>query len=158
MRQLFPVSAIALLFTAAAFVPARTQAPPASPFDALHFRDIGPAATSGRLHDVQIDPKDPATLYVAAASGGLWKSVNKGVTWKPMFEKQPDNTFGALAIFARDPRIVWAGTPGARRRRATRPHDCRPSRPGWVRPLAVAADAAVVAGAALPAPRRCVSG
>jgi photosystem II stability/assembly factor-like uncharacterized protein len=80
------------------------------PFDALRFRDIGPAVTSGRLHDVQIDPKDPAVLYVAAASGGIWKSSNKGVTWKPIFEKQPDNTFGALAIFERDPRIIWAGT------------------------------------------------
>ena len=110
MRQILSVSAATLLLAATAFVPVRTQTPPASPFDALHFRDIGPAVTSGRLHDVQIDPKDPATLYVAAASGGLWKSRNKGVTWTPIFEKQPDNTFGALAIFARDPRILWAGT------------------------------------------------
>jgi photosystem II stability/assembly factor-like uncharacterized protein len=110
MRHVFPVSALALLLAALAFVPAKTQAPPVSPFDALHFRDIGPAATSGRLHDVLMDPKDPATLYVAAASGGLWKSTNKGVTWKPIFEKQPDNTFGAIAIFARDPKILWAGT------------------------------------------------
>ena len=40
-----------------------------SPFDALHFRDIGPAATGGRIHDLQIDPKNPAVLYVGAASG-----------------------------------------------------------------------------------------
>ncbi|OFW06559.1 MAG: hypothetical protein A3H96_12895 [Acidobacteria bacterium RIFCSPLOWO2_02_FULL_67_36] len=80
------------------------------PFDELHFRDIGPAATSGRLHDIQIDPSNPAVLYVAAATGGIWKSANKGVTWKPVFENQPDNTFGALAIFERDPKIVWAGT------------------------------------------------
>ena len=80
------------------------------PFDELPFRDIGPAATSGRLHDIQIDPSNPAVLYVAAATGGIWKSANKGVTWKPVFENQPDNTFGALAIFERDPKIVWAGT------------------------------------------------
>ena len=71
------------------------------PFDALHFRDIGPAATGGRIHDLQIDPKNPAVLYVGAATGGIWKSTNKGVTWKDVFGTQPDNTFGALAIFER---------------------------------------------------------
>lgn len=107
--------AIALL---AAFTPARTQAqagrspdyPRGGPFDALHFRDIGPAASGGRIHDLQIDPKNPAVLYAGAASGGIWKSINKGVTWKDVFGKQPDNTFGALAIFERDSRIIWAGT------------------------------------------------
>src|SRR5678816_609053 len=73
-----------------------------SPFDALHFREIGPAATGGRIHDLQIDPKNPAVLYVGAATGGIWKSTNKGVTWKDIFSHQPDNTFGALAIFAGD--------------------------------------------------------
>jgi photosystem II stability/assembly factor-like uncharacterized protein len=81
-----------------------------SPFDSLRFRDIGPAATGGRIHDLQIDPKDPAVLYVGAATGGIWKSTNKGVTWKDIFGTQPDNTFGALAIFAGDSRIIWAGT------------------------------------------------
>jgi photosystem II stability/assembly factor-like uncharacterized protein len=85
--------------------------PPArGPFDALHFRDIGPAASGGRIHDIQIDPKNPAVLYVAAASGGIWKSTNKGLTWKSIFDGQPDNTFGALAIFEHDPKIIWAGT------------------------------------------------
>src|SRR5207248_8596040 len=81
-----------------------------SPFNALHFRDIGPAATGGRIHDLQIDPKNPAILYVAAATGGIWKSTNNGVTWKDVFVHQPDNTFGALAICERDTKIVWAGT------------------------------------------------
>src|SRR6187455_1351010 len=80
------------------------------PFDDLHFRGIGPAATGGRIHDLQIDPKNPAVLYVGAASGGIWKSSNKGVTWKDIFGKQPDNTFGALAIFAGDSKIIWAGS------------------------------------------------
>jgi hypothetical protein len=80
------------------------------PFDALRFRDIGPAATGGRIHDLQIDPQNPAVLYVGSASGGIWKSTNNGVTWKDVFGTQPDNTFGALAIFERDTEIVWAGT------------------------------------------------
>src|SRR5262249_2846098 len=81
-----------------------------SPFHALHFRGIGPAASGGRIHDLQIDPKNPAILYAAAATGGIWKSTNKGVTWKDIFGKQPDNTFGAMAIFEGDSRIIWAGT------------------------------------------------
>ena len=88
----------------------RAQSRPGSPFDGLHFRDIGPAATGGRIHDIHIDPKNPAILYVGAATGGIWKSTNKGVTWKDVFGRQADNTFGALAIFEADPRIIWAGT------------------------------------------------
>jgi photosystem II stability/assembly factor-like uncharacterized protein len=81
-----------------------------TPFDALHFREIGPAATGGRIHDLQIDPRNPAVLYVGAASGGLWKSTNKGLTWTDIFVGQPDNTFGSIALFEGDPRIIWAGT------------------------------------------------
>jgi photosystem II stability/assembly factor-like uncharacterized protein len=82
----------------------------ASPFSTLHFRGIGPAATGGRIHDLQIDPKNPAILYIGAATGGIWKSTNKGLTWTDIFGTQPDNTFGSLAIFERDSNIIWAGT------------------------------------------------
>ncbi len=99
------LTAIAALLPHAAIA----QAAP-SPFDALHFREIGPAATGGRIHDLQIDPQNPAVLYVGTASGGIWKSANNGVTWKDIFAGQPDNTFGALAIFAGDSKIVWAGS------------------------------------------------
>src|SRR5262245_2681421 len=113
MRRLLRFSVLLIALTAA-LVPARTETQsakaPASPFDELHFRDIGPAVTGGRIHDIQIDPSNSAVLYVAAASGGLWKSTNKGVTWKDIFEGQNDNTFGAVAIFDKDPKIIWAGT------------------------------------------------
>jgi photosystem II stability/assembly factor-like uncharacterized protein len=105
------ISALLCLLLGAALFPERSITQSAtSPFDALHFRDIGPAATGGRIHDIQIDPSNPAVLYVAAASGGLWKSANKGMTWKDIFAGQPDNTFGALAIFEKDPKIIWAGS------------------------------------------------
>ena len=54
--------------------------------------------------------EESGVLYVGAATGGIWKSTNNGVTWKDVFGSQPDNTFGALAIFAGDSKIVWAGT------------------------------------------------
>jgi len=112
VRSIAFLAAFALIAAFAAFTPVRSQAQGGarSPFDALHFRDIGPAATGGRIHDIQIDPTDPAVLYVAAASGGIWKSTNKGLTWRDIFGRQPDNTFGALAIFEKDPKIIWAGT------------------------------------------------
>jgi hypothetical protein len=49
-------------------------------------------------------------LYVATATGGIWKSTNNGVTWKDDLRQQPDSAFGALAIFERDPKIIWAGS------------------------------------------------
>src|SRR5262245_18533871 len=101
---------LAAVFTGPLLIAHDREQSARSPFDALHFRDIGPAATGGRMHDLQIDPSNPAVLYVAAATGGIWKSSNKGVTWKPIFDGQPDNTFGALAIFEGDPKIIWAGT------------------------------------------------
>src|SRR5437870_9038755 len=110
MRSAARLAAFIVVGIAAALTPALTQPSRRGPFAALHFRGIGPAATGGRVHDIQIDPKDPAVLYIGAATGGIWKSTNKGVTWKDAFGSQPDNTFGALAIFERDPKIIWAGT------------------------------------------------
>ncbi|HEY2378723.1 MAG TPA: hypothetical protein VGH98_22265 [Gemmatimonadaceae bacterium] len=97
-----------VLTVIAAFLPAALHAQ--SPFDSLHFRSIGPAATGGRIHDIEVDPKDPSTIYVASASGGIWKTTNKGTLWTPIFDGLPDNTFGDLAICEADPRVIWAGT------------------------------------------------
>src|SRR3989442_2978707 len=111
LPRLLPLIALITFVVLAAFAPARTQTQTVrSPFDSLHFRGIGPAATGGRIHDLQIDPKDPAVLYIGAASGGIWKSTNNGVTWKDVFGRENDNTFGALAIFPGNPQIIWAGT------------------------------------------------
>src|SRR3954469_1011801 len=93
-----------LLFAVAAAATAQT------PFDSLHFRSIGPAATGGRVHDIEVDPANPAVIYVAAATGGIWKTTNHGTSWEPTFENMPENTFGDLAIFQPNPQIIWAGS------------------------------------------------
>jgi len=85
----------------------------------FRFRLIGPAVAGGRIHDVEALPADPATIYVASASGGIWKSVNKGTTWRPIFEGQAVSTFGDLAIAPSDPRIIWAGTGEQQNRQST---------------------------------------
>lgn len=97
------------------------QAHPIRPelVEAFRFRLIGPAVAGGRIHDVEALPHDPATIYVASASGGIWKSSNMGTTWRPVFEGQPVSTFGDLAIAPSDPNVVWAGTGEQQNRQST---------------------------------------
>ncbi|HEY6321009.1 MAG TPA: hypothetical protein VJA16_05570 [Thermoanaerobaculia bacterium] len=76
----------------------------------LRARSIGPAAMSGRVTVIEGVAADPRTLYVGAASGGVWKSVNGGLTWEPIFDDQPVASIGAIAVFQKSPDVVWVGT------------------------------------------------
>lgn len=76
----------------------------------LEARSIGPAGMSGRIGDIDGVAADPDVLYVGAATGGLWKSVNGGLTWKPIFDDQPVAAIGAVAVFQPNPDVVWVGT------------------------------------------------
>jgi photosystem II stability/assembly factor-like uncharacterized protein len=88
-------------------------------FQNLRFRSIGPAVMGGRIHDIEALPRNPAVVYVASASGGLWKSINKGTTWTPIFDDQPVSTFGDVAIAPSNPDVVWAGTGEQNNRQST---------------------------------------
>ena len=103
-----PTHALALL--TGLLVAAAGRAAAQSPFDGLRFREIGPAVMGGRIHDVEVDPRDVATIYVAAAGGGVWKTTNHGTTWAPIFDATGENSFGDLAISPVDSRVIWAGT------------------------------------------------
>ena len=59
-----------------------------STFKGLEMRNIGPSYMSGRIADIAVDQKDPGTWYVGVASGGVWKTVNGGTTWDPIFENE----------------------------------------------------------------------
>ena len=85
----------------------------------LQFRSIGPAVTGGRIHDVEARPGNPSTIYAATASGGLWKTTNKGTTWQPLFDDQPVSTFGDVALAPSNRRVVWAGTGEQNNRQST---------------------------------------
>ena len=76
----------------------------------LPFRAIGPALSSGRVSDVVIHPRERATWYVAAGSGGVWKTMDAGATWTSIFDHEKSYSIGCLAIDAREPAIVWVGT------------------------------------------------
>ncbi len=88
-------------------------------FKNLKFRSVGPAVTGGRIHDVEALPNDASTVYAATASGGLWKTVNKGTTWEPIFDDQAVSTFGDVAISESNPDIVWVGTGEQQNRQST---------------------------------------
>jgi photosystem II stability/assembly factor-like uncharacterized protein len=80
------------------------------PLDGLRFRQLGPGSTSGRISDVVVHPRKPATWYVATASGGLWKTENAGTTFAPIFDQQGSFSIGALALDPRNPNVLWVGT------------------------------------------------
>ncbi|HET6851319.1 MAG TPA: hypothetical protein VFH46_03290 [Pyrinomonadaceae bacterium] len=79
-------------------------------FSRLEYRSIGPAIMGGRVADVEGVPGDPNVVYVASASGGLWKTTNGGVTWKPIFERQGTLSLGDIALAPSNPEVIWVGT------------------------------------------------
>ncbi|MBV9333160.1 MAG: hypothetical protein JO146_04065 [Candidatus Eremiobacteraeota bacterium] len=76
----------------------------------LSWRPIGPAVAGGRVASVAGTPQNDQLYYLGTAGGGVWKSVNGGATWEPVFEKQSVAAIGAVAIDPKDERVVWAGT------------------------------------------------
>ena len=73
-------------------------------------RNIGPAGMSGRVTSIEGLSANPDVLYVGAATGGVWKSTNGGLTFAPIFDDQPVHAIGALAVVQSNPDIVWVGT------------------------------------------------
>lgn len=103
---------------------AAQQAPRPAPITAaelatFHPREIGPAVTGGRITDISVHPDHPSTLYVATASGGVWKSTNRGVQWTPIFDDQATSTFGDVAIAPSNPEVLYAGTGEQNNRQST---------------------------------------
>src|SRR5215217_3249871 len=77
----------------------------------LGARNIGSAQMSGRVAALDaVQEGQRLTVYVGSASGGVWKSVNGGTTFKPVFDKQPVQSIGAVTIDPKNPKVVWVGT------------------------------------------------
>jgi len=76
----------------------------------LQFRAIGPANMGGRIDDIAVVENNPSTYYVGAATGGVWKTVNNGTTFEPIFDGQGSTSIGDIAIAPSDPSIIWVGT------------------------------------------------
>jgi photosystem II stability/assembly factor-like uncharacterized protein len=85
--------------------------PMSSPtFNGLRLRSIGPAFTSGRVSGFAVDPGNPTRYFVAVASGGVWKTINDGTTWTPVFDREGSYSIGAIALDPKNPLTVWVGT------------------------------------------------
>ncbi|NQV31741.1 MAG: glycosyl hydrolase, partial [Phycisphaeraceae bacterium] len=76
----------------------------------LGLRSLGPALKPGRVADIAVDPRNRNVWYLACASGGLWKTMNRGNNWDPIFDEGGSYSLGCITIDARDPNIVWLGT------------------------------------------------
>ncbi|MBP9947885.1 MAG: glycosyl hydrolase [Vicinamibacteria bacterium] len=105
-----------LALAASAGIPALLAAQPsdhaaiAKVVSSLGLRTLGPGLMSGRIADIEVHPTDRSTWYVAAGSGGVWKTGNAGVTWKPLFDEQPSYSIGEITLDPTNPEVVWVGT------------------------------------------------
>ena len=110
------VAARTLLLAAGAFTAAALSAQTGAPaltaeaMTPIAFRSLGPSLTTGRISDVAVDPKNPSVWYIAAASGNLWKTENRGNTWTAVFDDYGSYSLGAVTVDPKDSNVVWLGT------------------------------------------------
>jgi photosystem II stability/assembly factor-like uncharacterized protein len=81
-----------------------------SPLSELEWRNIGPSIMGGRVSDVEGVAEEPRIVYLGAASGGVWKTADGGITWKPIFDEQPVSSIGDLALEPGNPEVLYVGT------------------------------------------------
>ncbi|HEV2173411.1 MAG TPA: hypothetical protein VGR71_07585, partial [Nitrospira sp.] len=82
----------------------------ADTFTGLAFRAIGPSVASGRVIAFAVNPRNKSEYYVGVASGGVWKTVNDGTTWTPVFENEGSYSIGWLTLDPNDPSVIWVGS------------------------------------------------
>ncbi len=105
-----PVKTYFLLFFIGLFCNVQAQQIDLSSFKNLNIRNVGPANMSGRITAIDVVTANPKIMYVGAASGGVWKSENGGSAWQPIFDEQPTQNIGAIAIQQSNPSVIWVGT------------------------------------------------
>jgi photosystem II stability/assembly factor-like uncharacterized protein len=116
LRDPLTRSALATLVGLALAGPLSAQASPDQILQAFRWRNIGPANMGGRVVDIEAVEGDFTRVYLASASGGVWKSVNAGTSWTPIFDDYPVASIGDIALFQPDPDVVWVGTGEANNR------------------------------------------
>jgi photosystem II stability/assembly factor-like uncharacterized protein len=113
MKKIFVITLLVIAASALAYsqTPESTVRFDSETISGLGARNIGSATMSGRIAAIDaIQEGQRLTVYVGAASGGVWKSSNSGTTYKPVFDKQPVQSIGAVTIDPKDPKTVWVGT------------------------------------------------
>lgn len=113
LHALMPIIRILLLAIVAT---ASTLAAPLSaqvdlsPLSTMTARSVGPSGQGGRISAIDVVVSDPEVIYVGAAAGGVWRSRNGGTTWEPVFDDQPVQSIGAIAVNQANPDVIWVGT------------------------------------------------
>jgi photosystem II stability/assembly factor-like uncharacterized protein len=115
LRQRVALAVLASAVTVTSVWPARTsaqssQARVESAIANLRWREIGPTVMGGRVADIAVVESNPSVFYVGAATGGVWKTVNHGTSFEPVFEGQPTASIGDVTVAPSNPNIVWVGT------------------------------------------------
>src|SRR5712692_1683547 len=87
----------------------RAQQIPEQLYSEMQWRMIGPFR-AGKVNAVAGVPGNPGVYYFGADGGGVWKTTDGGTVWKPIFDKEPVASIGALALAASNPKIVYVGT------------------------------------------------
>ena len=103
------LTALALGFLQLPPLAAQTAMEP-SHLEGLRPRTIGPATMSGRIVDLAVVESNVAVFYAASATGGVWKTVNGGVTFQPVFQDEATHSVGDVVVHQRDTSVVWVGT------------------------------------------------
>ncbi|MGH9400107.1 MAG: hypothetical protein ACRD00_07045, partial [Thermoanaerobaculia bacterium] len=88
----------------------RQQMEKASPLSAIRFRSVGPEVQGGRVVDIHAPANQPDSILVAFASGGLWRTDNRGGSWAPLFDKESSITIGAFALGDGDAMTIYVGS------------------------------------------------
>jgi len=113
-RVAFPIAAVprilASLLLVASAAAAEDVKIDSDTLGGLEVRQIGPAVMSGRIAAIDAVPGDRLTVWVGAASGGVWRSVDGGLEFKPVFDKESVQSIGAITIDPSNPKTVWVGT------------------------------------------------
>ena len=90
--------------------PATAQTTLETAISHLEYREIGPALMGGRIADLAVVESKPQVFYIATGTGGVWKTVNHGTSWTPLFDDQPTSSIGDVTLDQSNPNLVWVGT------------------------------------------------
>ncbi|HQR36564.1 MAG TPA: hypothetical protein PLK30_27815, partial [Blastocatellia bacterium] len=81
-----------------------------SPFRGMHWQPLGPSMQGARIEALAVPSRGSSTIYAGPGAGNVWKSVNNGMTWQPIFENESAFAIGDIAVAPSNPEIVWVGT------------------------------------------------
>ena len=115
-KNILLLVSLAILFTVQAQkkdtkqAPAKEEKKDELSLSGIKFRNIGPAVTSGRISDFAVNPGNFNEYYVATSSGGVWKTVNAGTTYEPIFDSQGSYSIGCVVIDPNNTNVVWVGS------------------------------------------------